>query len=34
MGDVLKGEEGLQTVKNLGPYTVWVLKKLAEPKKE
>ena len=33
-GDVLKDEEGLQTMKTLGRNMAWLLKKLADPQKK
>ena len=34
IGDVLKDEEGLQTMKTLGQNMAWLLKKVADPKKK
>ena len=34
IGDVLKDEEGLQTMKALGQNMAWLLKKVADPKKK
>jgi len=34
IGEVLKDEEGLQTMKTLGQNMAWLLKKVADPKKK
>jgi multimeric flavodoxin WrbA len=34
IGEVLKDEEGLQTMKTLGQNMAWLLKKVTDPKKK